>query len=609
MRRIRLLVTVVAASLVAACAGPLQAAELAKPAASVRSDRSYYVTMRDGVRIAVSVYFPPGPRQVQRFSSVLMQTRYGRAGIGQWPRTARWLSDGYAVFAVDTRGSTASFGLRLTELSPDEIQDMDELVRHIASQPWSDGRVIAAGQSYAADTADLATSRPVPELIGAVVHQVDFDVYRHVMAPGGIVNRGFLAQWGALTRRMDLGLGLAPVGPAASLDCRVRAQDCAKLYPVLQPVDSDRDFEQVREALNHKHRWVPEDLLNLAFRDDKGHNGFGLFDMSPGAALQGIREQGKPVQYWGSWMDAGTADAALARFRSAPEVPMEVWITANDHSNLRNADPFFPDRTDPIPSLPRQEDLQSAFVRKLVVGQRIDRRVNYYVLGTGEMQSTPVWPPAGIVGRTYFFAATHSLLPSAGVAGSDVHEVDFDVNSGAETRWSTQLGVPPRYRDRRDVDRRLLVYDTPPLEVDYEIVGEPVLDLRVASRTDDPAFFAYLEDVAPDGTVTYLTEGMLRAIHRKPANPADLPYDQGPAPHSFRRLDAELVTPGEAMRIQFALLPVAARIRAGHRIRIAITGADVPLFTRYSNGAAETFTVYWGGADGSRLELPMRSVR
>jgi hypothetical protein len=608
MRGLIFLVTLLAASLLTACAAPVQAAEPAKATAPIRSDVSYYVAMRDGVRIAVSVYFPPGPRRATRYPSVFMQTRYGRAGIGLWSRTARWLSDGYAVVAVDTRGSTASFGLRLTEISPDEIEDMDELVRHIAAQAWSDGRVIAAGQSYAADTADLATSRSVPALIGAVVHEVDFDVYRHVMAPGGIVNRGFLQQWGELTRKMDLGRGLAPDGAGASLDCRVRVEDCPKLYPILQPVDADNRFEQLRTALNQKHRWVPEDLLNVAFRDDEGHNGFGLFEMSPGAAVQGIRVQRKPVQYWGSWMDGGAADAALARFRSAPDVPMEVWITANDHSNYVNADPFFPERKEPVPTFARQNDLQSDFARRLLAGEKIERRVHYYVLGTGQMQSTPVWPPAGVVSRTFFLAASHALQPAAGAVGRDDYEVDFTATSGPETRWSTQIGVPPRYRDRRDMDSRLLVYDSSPIERDIEIIGDPVVDLRMASRTDDPAVFAYLEDVAPDGTVTYLTEGMFRAIHRKPAKPEDMPYDQGPAPHSFRRLDAELVTPGETMRIHFTLFPVAARIRAGHRIRLAIAGADTPLFSRYSNGADETFTIHWGGADGSRLELPIRSV-
>jgi uncharacterized protein len=41
--------------------------------------------------------------------------------------------------------------------------------------------------------------------------------------------------------------------------------------------------------------------------------------------------------------------------------------------------------------------------------------------------------------------------------------------------------------------------------------------LYIASTAEDVAFHIYLEDVAPGGHVTYLTEGVLRAIHRPSA--------------------------------------------------------------------------------------------
>jgi putative CocE/NonD family hydrolase len=488
---------------------------------------------------------------------------------------------------------------------------MDELLRHVASQPWSNGKVIAAGQSYAADTADLATSRPSPALIGGVMHQTDFDVFLHVMAPGGVVNRGFLEDWGAMTRAMDLGRALPWLGAATAdapaADCRLRAADCARLYPVLQPVDGDPSFELLRAALESRRRWLPADLLNVTFRDDKGHNGYSFLDMSPGSVLAAIRRERKPVQYWGSWMDAGTAEAALARFRSAPDVPMEIWITANDHSNTRNADPFAPDRTAPVPTFDEQNGIQSAFARRLVNGTQIARRVHYYVLGTGRRPYVRHLHTAGVATRALHFSRDRTLDDEPGAEATHEYEVDPDVGTGTQTRWSTQNGVPPAYGDRREIDRRLLTYDSKPFDRAVEIVGTPVVDLHVAAASEDPAFFVYLEDVAPDGRVTYVAEGMLRAIHRRPADPATLPYDHGPAPLSFRRADAQLVTPGERMRVRFALFPTAARIEAGHRLRVAIAGADASTFTRYPHDGREKFTVYLGPGR-SRIDVPMRSV-
>lgn len=62
-----------------------------------------------------------------------------------------------------------------------------------------------------------------------------------------------------------------------------------------------------------------------------------------------------------------------------------------------------------------------------------------------------------------------------------------------------------------------------------ELAGWPIVVLQMSAATSDPAVFAYLEDVAPDGTVTYITEGQLRAMNRKIADQDALPYDLGPA--------------------------------------------------------------------------------
>lgn len=605
----------VPAEVVRAAASP----PTAEPAAR-RSDRSYYVAMRDGIRIAFNVYFPDGHPPAAPAPTILLQTRYGRASVGRWARTLRWLESGYVVVAIDTRGSTASFGTRLTEISPDEVRDMDDVARHIVAQPWSNGQIVAAGQSYLADTADWATSRPIDALVGGVILESDFDHYLHLLAPGGVVNRQFLAEWGWVTRDMDLGRGTregrkpadtttgsdaGSVGP----DCRVRAADCPGLYPALQPVDEDPDFALVRQALGAKLRWYPEDFLNATFRDDKGHNGFSLFQSSPGSRLADIRRERKPVQYWGSWMDAGTAETALARFRSAPEVPMEIWITGNDHSNYRLTDPFLPDEHAPRPALETQLESQVAFAARIRGGQPVERRIHYYVLGAGEFRSTPAWPPAGVRMQVLRLSGGRRLTATVEAPGSDRIDVDLTTGTGRQNRWTAQVGVPADYPDRRVADQRLLTYDSEPMARAQELVGTPVVSLRVASTSEDPAFFVYLEDVSPDGRVTYVTEGMLRAIHRKPADPASLPYDQGPAPHSFARRDAELITAGEPMLVRFALFPVAARIAAGHRLRIAIAGADADIFTIYSRGGPERFTVFRGGPQDSMLELPLRPWR
>lgn len=588
----------------AACAGtPPEAAAsaLTAPRPAGWSDKSYYLPMPDGTKLALSLYFPGGVVPAKPAPVLLIQTRYGRAGEAGFG--APWRRAGYVVAIVDTRGSTSSFGTRTVEIGPAEQRDMDAIIAHLARQPWSNGQVVASGVSYMADTADMATSRPAPALVAAVPRQTDFDAYAHLFNPGGVSNDWMLQTWSTAVREMDLGRD--PEGGPAN--CLKRVGDCPKLFPVLQPVDDDTSHEQLRQALRTRGKhWGPRDYEGVAFRDEAGRNGYSLFASSPAAHLEGIRRERKPVQYWGSWMDAGMAEAALARYRSAPEIPTEVWITANNHAQDVGADPFFPEEGGPRPSADEIFASNIAFADRIRAGGPAERAIHYYVMGAKAFRTTQVWPPADASAVSLYLAPGHTLSSTPAAEGSDRYVVDFAATTGKATRWSTQFGTPPAYPDRRAQDARLLTYDSAPMDIDTELVGTPVISLRMTAQTTDPAVFVYLEDVAPNGRSTYLAEGQLRAIHRKPANPASLPYDEGPAPHSFARADALPVTPGETMTLQFALLPTAALIKQGHRLRLAIAGADADTFHRYSEGKPEVFTVSYGGSQASRLEVNTR---
>ncbi|HWO34771.1 MAG TPA: CocE/NonD family hydrolase C-terminal non-catalytic domain-containing protein, partial [Candidatus Acidoferrum sp.] len=74
-----------------------------------------------------------------------------------------------------------------------------------------------------------------------------------------------------------------------------------------------------------------------------------------------------------------------------------------------------------------------------------------------------------------------------------------------QNRWATGFGGGDVvYPDRANEDRKLLAYTSVPLDSDLEITGSPVLTVQMSSTTSDGAIHAYLEDVAPEGRVTYL---------------------------------------------------------------------------------------------------------
>ncbi len=580
------------------------------------SDRSYYLAMRDGVRLAMSLYFPGRVVPKAPAPVVLIQTRYGRAGArkANHPRSiGPWLDAGYVAAVVDVRGSTASFGARTAELGPEEQRDMDEIIEHVATRPWSNGKVIATGVSYTANTADIATTRPAPALVAALPRQTDFDFWE-LFWPGGIFNRTMFGDWMSGIFEIDFGrprtrMGALVVPSEAGLDGRVRPADSLGMFPVLQPVDDDPDATQLNHALRsreqlHPH-WTIADYDEVRFRDDVARNGSSFFAACTGSLMDAVRRERKPVQYWGSWIDCNTAEGALNRWRSAPEVPGVVIITANTHGGDERADPFLPDVAQPMPTIDEQNRLHLAFAAGVLGGALPERLIRYYVLGAGVMRETRTWPPEGIETIRFALDAGQRLVRGAPEAGIDSYDVDPEASSGVQNRWCWISR--PRYPDRREAHARLLVYNSAPMDEDMELAGWPVATLHLATQSDDPQVFLYLEDVSPDGRVTYITEGMIRALNRRLADPATLPYDPGPAPHSYRRADVTPVVPGEPFTLSLKLFATAALIRKGHRLRLAIAGADRDTFA--SPAARDRFELHLGGDEPSRIEIPLRPWR
>ena len=237
-----------------------------------------------------------------------------------------------------------------------------------------------------------------------------------------------------------------------------------------------------------------------------------------------------------------------------------------------------------------------------------EKELIYYTLGEETWKTTDVWPPPGFDTSRYYFSENESLAsePPSSASGSDNYTVDFEVTTGTSNRWFTQRGgADVVYNDRSDVDTRLLTYTSAPLGKDLEMTGTPVVRLFVSSTTEDSAFFVYLEDVDPSGRVLYVTEGHLRALHRAISDD-DPPYTMFGPHHSYLSKDAAPMVPGEVAEIAIGLHPTSVLLRKGHRIRIAIAGADKDTFTRVPESGTPSWTIERREARPSHVELPMR---
>jgi predicted acyl esterase len=153
-------------------------------------EHSLYVTMRDGVKIAVTIALPNDPPLNEKIPAIMNMTRYWRAQEGQDLAASsyhRFLClQGYALVLVDARGTGASFGVWRAPFSQDEIKDYDEVVDWIVKQPWSNGKIGALGNSYEGNTAVWLAVNKNPAIKAVIPRHYEFDLFAETPYPGGL---------------------------------------------------------------------------------------------------------------------------------------------------------------------------------------------------------------------------------------------------------------------------------------------------------------------------------------------------------------------------------------------------------------------------------------
>ncbi len=549
---------------------------------------SRYVAMPDGIRIAVDIYLPEGASRP--LPAILVSTRYWRAAQGQ-PIGAMerfWISRGYAYVYADVRGTGASFGQWYYPWSPTEVEDLHHLVEWITTQPWSNGAVGSVGTSYTGNTALLTAAGNHPAVKAVVPRFMDFDVYTDLTFPGGVVNEMMIRDWGSAVHAMDMNnVPRAPQG--------------------VRPVDGDSAAALLAAAIED-HRGNPRldsSLTQTRFRDEP-IAGFGGETLDHAASFRyqrAIERSGTPIFAWASWLDAGTAQGALNRFMTWSN-PQLLVIGPWSHGGGHHTSPFLPDSTPTTPSVATQTEQAACFFdrhMKEEAARFTGKTLLYYTLGEETWKRTDRWPLPGTTTRRLYLGAEGTLADRRPPRGLDHYEVDFEVTTGKRNRWYTQNGGDVVYEERSSQDARMLTYTSAPLPRDLEVTGYPIITLRVASTATDGNLFAYLEDIAPDGRSTYITEGQLRLLHRK--------VSKGPAPYrttypyrTFSTKDGAPLVPGQAETVTFQLLPTSVLFRAGHRIRIAIAGADRDTFQRNPASGNATLTIDRGR---SFIDLPV----
>jgi putative CocE/NonD family hydrolase len=138
-------------------------------------------------------------------------------------------------------------------------------------------------------------------------------------------------------------------------------------------------------------------------------------------------------------------------------------------------------------------------------------------------------------------------------------------------RYGTVAASPFVPTDQRLEGPQGLTFRTAPQASPMRLTGPLALHLVAASDATDTDWYAKVADVAPDGTETFVTEGSLRASHRRldaaKSTPAR-PYH----PHT----NPEPITPGRFYAYDVEIWPTAYDLAPGHRLQLRLTSSDLP---------------------------------
>jgi putative CocE/NonD family hydrolase len=576
---------------------------------------SHYLTMRDGVKLAFDLYLPEGLEEGAKIPAILMQTRYARAFEYRWPFSCflsgrhdetieYFVRRGYAWMYVDLRGSGSSSGFRPCPYSPEEIKDGYEIADWIISQPWSNGSIGAYGNSYEGGSAILLLTNNHDAVKAVIACYAPFDFYEDVIFPGGIQLNWFIDTWSSLCRALDNDRIEEFVG----LIGKIISPDGIKA------VDSDKDgsMKEANVAEHTANTQLTDHTTNLKYRDDRSSKfpNHTIDSISPHTHLDELNRSDAAIYIATGWYDPFVC-SSIKYFLFLENPEMKLTIGPWDHGGWNDINT---DGEGDRGSFDKNAEMLRFFEYHLKgadTGINNEAPVSFVTLVEDKWKYSDTWPPPGIEKVLHYLDEHNSLVLNApeSSSGFDIYEVDYTAGTGNSSRWNSLINWKKKriyYPDRYYADKKLLCYTTAPLKEDTEVTGHPKVTLYVSSTAEDGSFFVYLEDVDPQGRVTYVTEGMLRMLHSRKSDNI-YPCTSLIPCRTYKKEDALLLEPGEITVLVFSLFPTSYLFKKGHSIRISIAGADKDHFAFIPDEPPEV-RIYRNSSYPSCIALPIKKM-
>src|ERR1700730_8648748 len=548
--------------------------------------------MRDGVVLRADILLPSAEG---KFPALIYRTPYGKhLALKEYKTFEKAVARGYAVVVQDVRGRYASDGEFVAYQN--EGRDGYDTIEWVSQQPWCDGNVGAFGLSYPGAVQWLAAVENPPHL-KAMVPAMTFSTPRNFFYSGGVFD-GYWLEWIWMNIAPDMRKHKNLAGPRSyegAADTWKRQHEQLERFLPLRDLPELKDvasfyYEWLAHApadpwwdwaeLRNKYGRVHAAVLNISGWYDEAYGPDGATTNFNG--LRAAREDDKNPRtrtIIGPWTHGGQEKARAGErdFGAGAAIDYdELILRWMDH-----------------------------YVRGIENGIEREKPVRLFVMGKNVWRDEDSWPLAHANAKTYYLrsesnSARLARLNETPPPRSGSYNEFVSAPSHPLTDSYTAYGAHDyrAFAGRKDV----LVYDTDPLLADTEVTGPIRAEIYISADVPDIDLWVRLLDVAPDGTAFNLISpglDVLRASYR----------NEKPQP--------ELLKPGEIYKLTLNSMLTSNVFRTGHNIRIQISGAFFPHFSRNlqtgeseitsSKMCAARVRIYHDPDHHSRIELPVIS--
>jgi uncharacterized protein len=513
--------------------------------------RNVRIPMRDGIELAATLYLPAAGEPEPAVLEYLPYRKDDAMFSRDYELYSYLTRHGYAGARVDIRGTGASDGeLPDGEYSEQEQRDAEDVIAWLAGQPWCSGSVGMWGISWGGFNAIQVALRRPPALKAIIAVDASDDLFHDdVHYIDGLLH---LDEYAVMIDQLNA----LPPAPDFPLDGEILARRFDSQPWLITWLEQQQDGPYWQRA---------------SLRPDYGRLTVPAFLI-------------------GGWYD-GYRDSVPRMFAQVP-APVKMLIGPWNHT--------FPHNAVPGPAIEWRDDAirwWDHWLKGVQNGIMSEPPVTVYMRDwyppdlalteiPGRWRTEASFPPEGTAYQVWHCGPEHNLLPEPPPDSSVA--LRYVPSAGVEAgHWWGEL-TP----DQRGTDAFSLVFDSPPLTADVEILGFPVVEISGCSDVDPMHWFARLCDVAPDGSVTLVT-GAGRAGRPDPLR------DRGSLPAAP---SATWSTSDEPGRLPLELHVTSWVFPRGHRIRLSVSNAMWPMI--WPTPQLGTATVRLGPA-GTRLLLPV----